>query len=1617
MALQVRIEAGIPKLLVKINPAEADGFAGKNLGEVMLRRVASQRGHVAVLHMSQSVKMGELLLSAKLAEILGVEAGDCVEVASAPTPAQTKPLNPPAAAPRKRIPPPVPASEAADSSPAKFHFGSGLPHGADLRHRDVPPGCLRHVESSSNRSTSASAASVMEADLNSRSSSGGRSDSSGAGGFPAPQPPRPREGPTTAAPSSAAEWLRSLRAFAEKEAGGAAASGSPSKPAAPSVRRRHSSVTVESLGGNSANSLGYDPASVFAGTAEYIQYTHKSSSSRAPFFDLRPKASPGLSPGEQAAFGWDQARAPSFPSRPSPMSFMPSGIEAPSKSSPSAGSATYFSKARQHPVTDEKHQGDKKGSIRFAWAPEAAEAAATAAMASSPSPQTAAATACPGDGFRWDSAADRLSAAKEQLEKIMHDFAEPDILPDQLSHGHPYAHHPHDGRREASHPAAAASPLRLNVDLLYSEEQRGGADSLPTSEAEDIALERKLRAAVAAAVGCTQQARGWAPATSSGAPAAKQAPKGVDERRTPAGFSGSLFGDHVAGSWSSPAAQRCRQPAAGNTCARQPEAKQRLGFVAALAESLEPSPMASNSPSSSSSPRSSVTADSPGSASADELEPSLPSWRRPQHLGKAARAAWVPAPASPEAAVAAAASRSRFEPWRSEPGGGQQPSRPGGVERASFVDKAEQGWRPRRADSPDRRLPQQAASAAASAAERGETSSKPGVQPHPPPAPPPARDAGSGRSKPPLKLPLNLPIVPLAPGRGGMTPSCNAAETTRKGTTPTPTVGRRRSVSFGALQLDKEESPKCQLPDPHASAAEQCCPVPSYWRPPHGCRRGTSAASSALEKSELGNEVIGEVRRWLLGQTSGSQCSQDADWLYEEIFKKLPQEALSDAFALFGFRSLQDGDWSHVAAEEISLTYRRMCLRGHPSRGGDARHYLKLQVAMELVRAFASEGCAVDEEEERAVSGAFVLDDNTLLRELRLTVAQAEQEALNMPKDQLEEMNRALDEYILRQMCFKSEIVDEIARLHEDSAYAILGVSSSATDAEIKRAFRLIARSCHPDKGGDKEEFQELSNAYERIMAERHKDEKNKGSDEDEELFRAEERKQKAKAKESKATEEKNDKDEGAQKADQEKTEEKTAEGREGSEEQTPSDEYENSEEGSNAALLEKASKAAEEASRYAKTAAEFAHQAAEAAETARRGREQGSRDTLTKSIAHSAIVLTLTVVKAVRVVGYATLDVAAQCRLAAKRNPEASSCSDCALNAMSLGLEALNAALACAEVTETSAAELQMPSSNMQSMDPSNLAMQSAAEDGSGEGCTAAAERFVGAGVRASLAAATASNTAMSAAIAAVEGSRECIKALEAQQKSESKEGGTEKRAKKATTSAGGDCDSDEADSLHEVDLGAEDVEDKKPAKPAPTAEEVAAAAHKRLVAQRNNNHKVLQRLNAEILGHQQNVRTFLQSNRQLIPTISGEEKRKVFSLLRGYAQEALGELGVPPATAGGAPCDADRMAGFVEEAKRLQLLVPFMQKEEHQLAIPISVKARILKMAALYDLPLTMQVLQDELFCPLVAIASALAEDCSAKAGIEELVKRIQEELSTNVAETPPAPLNGSAAQQTAA
>lgn len=45
--------------------------------------------------------------------------------------------------------------------------------------------------------------------------------------------------------------------------------------------------------------------------------------------------------------------------------------------------------------------------------------------------------------------------------------------------------------------------------------------------------------------------------------------------------------------------------------------------------------------------------------------------------------------------------------------------------------------------------------------------------------------------------------------------------------------------------------------------------------------------------------------------------------------------------------------------------------------------------------------------------------------------------------------------------------------------YKTLGVEKNATYDEIRKAFRKLALKKHPDRGGNKEEFAEIQNAYE----------------------------------------------------------------------------------------------------------------------------------------------------------------------------------------------------------------------------------------------------------------------------------------------------------------------------------------------------------------------------------------------------------------------------------------------------------------------------------------------------------------------------------------------------------
>jgi hypothetical protein len=58
------------------------------------------------------------------------------------------------------------------------------------------------------------------------------------------------------------------------------------------------------------------------------------------------------------------------------------------------------------------------------------------------------------------------------------------------------------------------------------------------------------------------------------------------------------------------------------------------------------------------------------------------------------------------------------------------------------------------------------------------------------------------------------------------------------------------------------------------------------------------------------------------------------------------------------------------------------------------------------------------------------------------------------------------------------EIEDDDQMDPTDAAFAILGVPQGATLPEVKRAYREKVKEVHPDHGGDREEFQQVREAY-----------------------------------------------------------------------------------------------------------------------------------------------------------------------------------------------------------------------------------------------------------------------------------------------------------------------------------------------------------------------------------------------------------------------------------------------------------------------------------------------------------------------------------------------------------
>lgn len=60
--------------------------------------------------------------------------------------------------------------------------------------------------------------------------------------------------------------------------------------------------------------------------------------------------------------------------------------------------------------------------------------------------------------------------------------------------------------------------------------------------------------------------------------------------------------------------------------------------------------------------------------------------------------------------------------------------------------------------------------------------------------------------------------------------------------------------------------------------------------------------------------------------------------------------------------------------------------------------------------------------------------------------------------------------------------------MNRQTALSILGLNTSATDDEIKKQFRKLAKENHPDRGGDENEYKKISEAFEYLKSSKNQD-------------------------------------------------------------------------------------------------------------------------------------------------------------------------------------------------------------------------------------------------------------------------------------------------------------------------------------------------------------------------------------------------------------------------------------------------------------------------------------------------------------------------------------------------
>jgi len=196
--------------------------------------------------------------------------------------------------------------------------------------------------------------------------------------------------------------------------------------------------------------------------------------------------------------------------------------------------------------------------------------------------------------------------------------------------------------------------------------------------------------------------------------------------------------------------------------------------------------------------------------------------------------------------------------------------------------------------------------------------------------------------------------------------------------------------------------------------------------------------------------------------------------LHRDTFTRTPTAVATDAVQRV-VDAVKPGSGTVLVSEvehQFSTLQANSISEGHAGR-------LRIAVFQELLHILWAKGSFSRPDQE--------LGDSWLLGELHRSPEMLKKYAYAAPFGALQRENAFLDTYFVRMLKMKRTLSKLIDSWEKVDYYALLGVSQTATDKELRNAYRKACLRLHPDKGGDKAQFQLLQDAYANILEERAK--------------------------------------------------------------------------------------------------------------------------------------------------------------------------------------------------------------------------------------------------------------------------------------------------------------------------------------------------------------------------------------------------------------------------------------------------------------------------------------------------------------------------------------------------